>query len=484
MKKVSQLISSLALGTLMALPSVAQPLVQPNSTDYNPKASYDGPYKMNTWSISAHFGPSMFFGDLREYDFWPVTETNSDSHKESGTFQGGLTINKQLSYLFGARLDGSVGNLRGMKRRNYNRYFEGNYGDVSLSGTVNLKGLLMGPNKMKRWKIDAYAGIGQVFYDATAYDLTGGLKLRETGKKNDWIVPTGLNISYELTKRLDLGLDFRLNHTNSDFLDATYGGDYDRTQDLNLIKNQKTSHKGNSELDQYGYGSIQLTFKLGKNPLKVQKVDGKWDYRPDEGGYYNLRYTDPKVLLKAPKILTLEEMDSVARANRPDDIDPRLLLDTDGDGVSDFFDKEPNSPAGSIVDGSGRVLDFDSYVKNALATGAACSEIFANIQFDTDKNVINPEFQEMLKNVATLMNRNGCRLQLAGHADRRATDRYNVALSRRRVEAVKNFLINEAGLKDPSKVIVDYFGSFKPIADSSTREGLVKNRRVELKLLP
>ncbi|PWJ57629.1 OOP family OmpA-OmpF porin [Dyadobacter jejuensis] len=484
MKKVSQLISSLALGTLLAIPTLAQPLVQPNAPDYNPKASYDGPYKLNTWSISAHFGPSMFFGDLREYDFWPVTKTTSDSHKESGTIQGGITINKQLSYFFGARLDGSIGNLRGMKRRNYNRYFEGNYGDVSLSGTVNLKGLLMGPNKMKRWKVDLYAGFGQIFYDATAYDLTGGIDLRTTGKKNDWIVPTGLNVSYELTKRLDLGLDFRLTHTNSDYLDATYGGDYDRTKNSFIIADQKTSHKGNSELDKYGFGAIQLTFKLGKNPLKVQKVDGKWDYKPEDGGFYNLRYTDPRVLVKAPKILTLEEMDSVAKANRPEDIDPRLLLDTDGDGVSDFFDKEPNSPAGSIVDGAGRVLDFDSYVKNALATGAACSEIFANVQFDTDKNVIQPEFQEMLKNVAALMNKNGCRLQLAGHADRRATDRYNMALSRRRVEAVKNFLINEGGLKDPSKVIVDYFGSFKPIADSSTRQGLVKNRRVELKLLP
>ncbi|HEV7380492.1 MAG TPA: OmpA family protein [Dyadobacter sp.] len=483
MKKVSQLIYSFALGALVALPSIAQPLEQPNSPDYNPKASYDGPYKMNTWSISAHFGPSMFFGDLREYDFWPVTKTSADRHKESGTIQGGISINKQLSYLFGARLDGSLGNLRGMKSRNYNRYFEGNYADVSLSGTVNLKGLLLGPNKMKRWKVDVYAGVGRVFYDATAYDLTGGVKVRETGKKNDWVIPTGLNVNYELTSRLDLGLDFRLNHVNSDYLDATWGGDYDRTPELNGIKQRKSSRQGNSELDKYGYGAIQLTYKLGKKPLKVKKVDGKWDYKPEDG-YYNLRYTDPKVLLKAPKILTLEEMDSVAKANRPKDIDPRLLLDTDGDGVSDFFDKEPNSPAGAIVDGSGRVLDFDTYVKNALATGAACSEIFANVQFETDKNVIKPEFQEILKNVAQLMNKNGCRLQLAGHADRRATDRYNMALSRRRVDAVKNFLINEAGLTDPSKVIVDYFGAFKPIADSATKAGLQKNRRVELKLLP
>jgi len=484
MKKVSQLICSFALAAMMALPSLAQPLEQPNSPDYNPKATYDGPYKLNTWSISAHIGPSMFFGDLREYDFWPVTKTTSDSHKESGTIQGGLTLNKQLSYLFGARLDASIGNLRGMKRRNYNRYFEGNYFDVSVAGTVNLKGLLMGPNKMKRWKVDAYVGVGQVFYDATAYDLTGGVKLRETGNMNDWIIPTGLNVNYEVTKRIDIGLDFRLNHTNSDYIDATYGGDYDRTPGSFNIADQKTSRKGNSELDSYGYGSVQVTYKLGKNPLKVAKVDGKWDYKPDEGGYYHLRYTDPKVLIKPPKILTLEEMDSVAKANRPKDIDPRLLLDTDGDGVSDFFDKEPNSPAGSIVDGGGRVLDFDAYVKNALKNGAACSEIFANVMFDTDKNTIKPEAQEMLKNVAKLMNLNGCRLQLAGHTDRRATDRYNIALSKRRVDAVKNYLINEAGLTDPSKVIVDYFGSFKPIADGSKREGLLRNRRVELKLLP
>jgi OOP family OmpA-OmpF porin len=83
----------------------------------------------------------------------------------------------------------------------------------------------------------------------------------------------------------------------------------------------------------------------------------------------------------------------------------------------------------------------------------------------------------MLKNVAKLMNLNGCRLQLAGHTDRRATDRYNISLSRRRVDAVKNFLINEAGLTDPSKVIVDYFGSFKPIADSAKREGFKKPSR-------
>ena len=116
---------------------------QPNSPDYNPKASYDGPYKLNTWSIAAHFGPTQFFGDLREYDFFPVTGKSNDTHSEWGTFQGGLTLNKQLSFLFGLRGDVSLGNLSGMKRRNYYRYFKGNYVDASISGTLNLKGCLL-----------------------------------------------------------------------------------------------------------------------------------------------------------------------------------------------------------------------------------------------------------------------------------------------------------------------------------------------------
>lgn len=476
MKKVSCLV----LSALLAGVSFAQEIATPNSPDYNPKALYEGPYKLNTWAVSAHFGPGQFYGDLREYDFFPVTKNNDDSHSEL-SFQGGVTLHKQLSYLFGARADLSFGGLNGMKRRLYNSYFTGRYTDFSVSGTVNLKGLLMGANKMKRWKMDLSIGAGQVWYNSNAYQLGTGELLRSTeGTRNDWMIPLGMHFSYELTPRFDIGLDFRAVRVNSDYVDATYGG-----ANPGELPNAPTSRKGTSSVDMYGGASVMLTYKLGKKPLKVQKENGKWAYKPEEGnGYYNLRYTDPKVLIKPPKILSLQEMDSVAKANRPEDIDPRLLLDTDGDGVSDFFDKEPNSPPGSIVDGAGRVIDFDSYVKNALSSHLGCTEVFANIQFDTDKNMLDDEGRQILLNVAQVMNKNGCRLQLAGHADRRASDRYNLALSKRRVEAVKEFLVKEGGVKDASKIMIDYYGAFKPIADGSTREGLQKNRRVELRLLP
>lgn len=456
------------------------------SAQYNPKASYDGPYKLNTWAVSAHIGPSQFYGDLREYDFWPVTLQNFDSQSEAGTLNFGVTVHKQLSHLFGARLDFNTGNLRGMKRRIYFSYFRGNYSQLDLSGTVNLKSLLLGPNKMKRWKADVSVGVGQMFYSAKAYELGTGRLQRSVSSTNDWVIPIGFEVSYELNKNIDLGLEFRANHVNTEKLDATIGGDASSIYNGggNLIGNGGSVPRGTSSLDMWGYGGIVLTYKLGKNKAQVTKKDGKWSYAPDAGNVYHLRYTDPKLLVKPPKILTLAEMDSVAKANRPKDIDPKLLIDTDGDGVADFFDKEPTTPAGSVVSGAGQKIDFDKYIASAMPNGDFnCTEIFANVLFDTDKNELRPEYQDMLSKVVELLNKSKCRLQLAGHADRRSNDRYNMGLSQRRVDMVKNYLIS-AGLKDANKIIIDYYGSFKPIADNMTKDGLKKNRRVELKLMP
>ncbi|GAA4458949.1 hypothetical protein GCM10023189_31980 [Nibrella saemangeumensis] len=485
MKKVSLLVKALGLGTLISAGAYAQ---------YNPKASYEGPAKMNTWSLSIHGGPTQFFGDLREYDYYPVGLNNFDSASERGTYFGGLTVGKQLSHLFGLQLGGSYGTLRGMKRRQYFSYFRSEYLQGDLTGSVNLKSLLFGVNKMKHWKVDVYTGVGLMSFKSTAYELGTGRVRRYTGNtgdgvvrnasnRNTLVIPVGLGVHYELSPRFDLGLDIRYNRTNTEQLDATIGGDASSVFDPVGPRGSLTAtemKRGNSNVDGYGYGAVMLTYKLGKRAIRVQKINGKYEYDTTLGTYH-LRWTDPKSLIKPPVILTLEQIDSVAKANRPKDIDPRLLTDTDNDGVSDYFDRQPNTPAGSIVSGAGEAIDFDKYVSAALP-GVACAEIFTNVQFDTDKNVIKPEFYDMLNKVVELMNKTQCRLQLAGHADRRASDRYNIALSRRRVEAVRQYLVR-AGLNDPSRIVVDYFGSFKPVGDTS-RPGLTKNRRVELRLVP
>ena len=68
-------------------------------------------------------------------------------------------------------------------------------------------------------------------------------------------------------------------------------------------------------------------------------------------------------------------------------------------------------------------------------------------------------------------------ITITGYSDSMGTDSYNLALSKRRADAMKKALV-ELGW-NPDKIITIGKGEADPIADNSTREGRAKNRRVE-----
>jgi OOP family OmpA-OmpF porin len=147
----------------------------------------------------------------------------------------------------------------------------------------------------------------------------------------EWVMPTGLSVHYELTPRFDLGIDYTHNFVNTEKLDATVGGlsDYDSQQGI------WTFAKGESNNDAYGMATIALTYKLGKNAVMAKK--GKYDAG---SGRYHLRWANPQALIPVPYNPTMDDADSIAKANMPKAVDPRLYTDSDGDGVADLFDKE------------------------------------------------------------------------------------------------------------------------------------------------
>lgn len=68
-------------------------------------------------------------------------------------------------------------------------------------------------------------------------------------------------------------------------------------------------------------------------------------------------------------------------------------------------------------------------------------------------------------------------LEIAGHADSSGKETYNLELSRKRAEAVKEYLITK-GIA-ATRLHTAGYGAGKPVADNATPEGRQKNRRVE-----
>ena len=68
---------------------------------------------------------------------------------------------------------------------------------------------------------------------------------------------------------------------------------------------------------------------------------------------------------------------------------------------------------------------------------------------------------------------------LNGYASLEGTEEHNMTLSQDRANAVKVYLVN-SGIK-ADNLTTKGFGSTNPVADNSTEEGRIINRRVEIK---
>jgi outer membrane protein OmpA-like peptidoglycan-associated protein len=105
--------------------------------------------------------------------------------------------------------------------------------------------------------------------------------------------------------------------------------------------------------------------------------------------------------------------------------------------------------------------------------------ILGIVYFDIDKSVVKSEYLDMLNSVAEkIKSTPGMVVRVQGHTDYTASNAYNMALSKRRADAVAAALLSK-GVSEGSLERV-YHGEESPAADNSTREGRQKNRRVEL----
>lgn len=106
--------------------------------------------------------------------------------------------------------------------------------------------------------------------------------------------------------------------------------------------------------------------------------------------------------------------------------------------------------------------------------GEACAVMPADQLFATDSATVSAEGR---KRLASFFQGNGARgFIVAGHTDSRASDSYNMGLSKRRAYAVAN-VAKQAGAR---VVDVDWYGERMPKASNATAAGMQQNRRVEI----
>ena len=102
------------------------------------------------------------------------------------------------------------------------------------------------------------------------------------------------------------------------------------------------------------------------------------------------------------------------------------------------------------------------------------------INFEFDKSTIKKESYPYLDKIVRLMKNTPIHVVVRGHTDNVGDADYNMELSKKRAEAVYNYLL-KAGV-EPSHLSYEYYGMTRPISTNDTPEGRLMNRRVEFEI--
>ncbi len=107
--------------------------------------------------------------------------------------------------------------------------------------------------------------------------------------------------------------------------------------------------------------------------------------------------------------------------------------------------------------------------------------VISTINFKTNSAEISSEYASYLRTFATFVRLKPSykSVTIRGYTDSTGTKEYNLKLSLRRANAIRDFLVKEGRLSE-DKMITIGFGIENPIATNKSKEGRQLNRRIEL----
>ena len=163
-----------------------------------------------------------------------------------------------------------------------------------------------------------------------------------------------------------------------------------------------------------------------------------------------------------------------------------LNSDTDGDGLKDGDEvmKYKTNPlkkdtdGGSVDDGKEVARGTDPLNPDDDVVKLKAPIVLEGINFAINSAVITPESEQTLQKALTTLKVNpDIFVEIKGYTDNTGKRSYNIKLSKQRAESVKNWLVNHGA--DSEKITALGLGPDNPIAPNNTKEGRMKNRRIE-----
>ena len=445
-------LSALALGLIVSTESFAQDSLSATMTPrlFSPPSSF------STWSVGINAGvlaPTVLSGK-NDFTNWKL---------DLG--YGGY-IKKQIWPAFGIQADFLAGKLKADNSEPWGNGqapvspFASYETELGYSGSLSAYLSLANIYWMNRKNVvQPYvkAGYGLMGYSITLKSTTGTETEFNGGEKvNESFIPVGAGLKFNLSNNINLDLGYSMNFVDGDNLDG---------------------YRSGPQSDKFSYSHIGLEFALGGkskpqlayyNPVAAMQDD----------------YITRNAALQAE--LANERMRNAERLAQMDVDWKRYLNDSDKDGVSDYFDKCPNTPAGIQVDGAGCEIKVTNTTINPVRVVVTeedrrvVAEAIRNLEFDFGKSTIRPSSFPSLNRVADLLKTKDFSLKLAGHTDNVGSNAANLKLSKDRAESVKSHLVNQGA--NTSRIEATGYGESQPISTNKTAVGRQNNRRVEFTL--
>ncbi len=293
---------------------------------------------------------------------------------------GGISLRKALNNTFSARV-GYIGAFNTLGNTNFKSMSHMGTADFIVS--LNSASHYRGNPKTNVYLLAGYSliatqvmtqdfngaptpGVYHVFYGNGIVNSQNGLISTVAGTvtngRHGWSVLSGASFgggfAFKVSNKVNLGIEERLTFTipGYDLLDGVKGGNSD---------------------DHFSYTSLKLNINLGNPARKVQPL---WWLNP-----YNFIYSE----LNRPTHMKMP---------------PVVLPDADGDGVTDQFDLEPNTPKGAPVDSHGVSKDTDGdgvpdYRDKEILTPLKCFPVDKDGVGTCPEPACCKELREMIKNL-------------------------------------------------------------------------------------